>query len=216
MHQFYNNAAIHQPSAKLFDAVDLSAQQFVSAVLVDYVFRMGVNPRFVAKAAETSPAEMHRFSQQELKELDIVWEADNFEPWAIEPYGGGVVAFSRSKDKSRMATAFCRKDKVPRLLITGPWRFNEGELRQIIAGLGGIEVFGQQFPKEALSVRTANKAPAIEVSMARFSLAAIDTAKTAGTSISQYGPHVYWADFDFRIAKEGASRALAIAFRNCI
>jgi hypothetical protein len=55
VHQFYDQVSLRDPSAKMFNAIDLSAQQLVSAILIDYTYRMGVDPRFVSIAASTSP-----------------------------------------------------------------------------------------------------------------------------------------------------------------
>jgi hypothetical protein len=41
VHQFYNDATIKDPLGKLFDAIDLSVNQLISALVIDYVFQDG-------------------------------------------------------------------------------------------------------------------------------------------------------------------------------
>jgi hypothetical protein len=120
VHQFYHEAAFNDPSRKLFSALDLSADQFISALVIDYVSRMGADPRVVSIASTTSPGEMHYFNEDELDDLKVRWNPDVFQAWAIEPYGQGVVAYSKTQDRAKTATFFCRRDKARRLLITDP------------------------------------------------------------------------------------------------
>lgn len=117
VHQFFNQVSLRDPSAKMFNAIDLSAQQLVSALLIDYAYRMGVDPRFVSIAASTSPGDMHFLDAQELDDLKVRWNPKEFEPWAIEPSGRGVIAFTKTRDKSVTAALFCRQDRIARLFI---------------------------------------------------------------------------------------------------
>ena len=116
VHQFYNALSLKNPGDKIFDALDMSAHQLLGAILIDYAFRMGVDPRFVAIAAATTPDQMHFFSE-ELDSLKVNWLPKTFEPWTIEPSGRGIIAFTKSKDKTQTAVLFCRSDRVPRLFL---------------------------------------------------------------------------------------------------
>jgi hypothetical protein len=172
VHQFYNDAAINDPSGKLFSAIDMSVNQLISALLIDYAFRMGVDPRVVSIASSTLPGEMHFFSEKELWELKINWSPSSFEPWAIEPYGSGVVAYSKTRDKKETATFFCRRDRIPRLLITAPIFSSNGgasRLQEAIDLLaeGSLEAMGMKLPKEAASVRLVNGAAVLEIRISR-------------------------------------------------
>lgn len=71
IHQFYNEAAIQHPMLKAFNAVDLSDQEMLNALIIDYTIRMGVNPRFVVIAAETLPINIHYLSQKEADTLNV-------------------------------------------------------------------------------------------------------------------------------------------------
>ena len=96
MHQFYQDIALKDPTAKVFDALDLSRQQMLSAMLVDYVFRMGVDPRFVSIASTVPPTQMHWLSADQAKELKVAYRPEAFEAWKIEPWGNGLVAVSQT------------------------------------------------------------------------------------------------------------------------
>jgi hypothetical protein len=91
----------------------------LSAILIDYAFRMGVDPRFIAMASATPPDKMYYLSKEELELLKVNWSPKDFEPWSIEVSGRGVIAFTKSKDKTMTAVLFCRADKMPRLFLTG-------------------------------------------------------------------------------------------------
>src|SRR5262249_10906952 len=39
IHQFYEEASLKNPSEKVFNALDMSGQQMISAILIDYAFR---------------------------------------------------------------------------------------------------------------------------------------------------------------------------------
>jgi hypothetical protein len=117
VHQFYDEISLRDPSAKVFNSLDMSEHRFVSAMLIEYVFRMGVDPRFVSIAASTPPREMHFLNEQMLDDLKVRWSPKKFEPWSIEPRGEGVVAITRSRDNTRTATVVCRADQTVRLAI---------------------------------------------------------------------------------------------------
>jgi hypothetical protein len=84
IHQFYQEASLKNPSEKVFDALDMSGQQMISAILIDYAFRMGVDPRFIAMASATPPNSMYYLSKEELELLKVNWRPNDFEPWSIE------------------------------------------------------------------------------------------------------------------------------------
>lgn len=43
VHQFHDEISLRDPSAKIFNSLDMSQHQFISAMLIDYTFRMGVD-----------------------------------------------------------------------------------------------------------------------------------------------------------------------------
>ncbi len=215
VHQFYNEATLKSPSDKLFDSVDLSAEQLISALVIDYVFRMGVDPRVVSVASTTLPGEMHFFAVAELTELNVVWSAGSFDPWAIEPYGGGVVAYTKSKDKKETATLFCRRDKMLRLLITAPIFDNAVRLQEAITSLeDGLEVMDMKVPKESANVRIVNGLPALEIQLIGFDVRKIDASK----DLAVHGdvPRVNAPYFYHPLNGENLAGSVRVAARNCL
>lgn len=91
VHQFYNALGLRDPAAKIFTSVDLSAQQLIAAVLIEYVFRMGVDPRFLSTASMTAPNSMKFLDAPELTDFKVAWDPSKFQPWTIEPSGQGIV-----------------------------------------------------------------------------------------------------------------------------
>jgi hypothetical protein len=94
VHQFYDAISLETPSAEIFSSLDMSDHQFVSAILIDYAFRMGVDPRFVSLAAATLPMEMHYLDDKSIDDLRVRWNPKEFDPWTIEPNGNGVIAIT--------------------------------------------------------------------------------------------------------------------------
>jgi len=215
VHQFFQDVALRDPNAKIFNAMDLSAQQFVSALVVDYVYRMGVDPRFASIASAVPPSSIRFFTNEEADELKVSWDPRRFEAWVIEPYGNGVVAFSRSRDKTLTATVFCRRDRVPRLLFTDRFSF-EGfpRIQSAVAGLEGITVFGLTLSKGTVLPRQAGERVGYEVALNGFNPRTLTGMK----SLSIEG-NIYRADeafFDFQLSAENAVPAMLVALRNCL
>ena len=81
---------------------------------------MGVDPRLVVMASSISPTEVHYLSQEEAEEIKVSWEPQKFEPWTIEGYGNGVVAYTKTRDRRTTVTLFCRRDKTRECLSRSP------------------------------------------------------------------------------------------------
>jgi hypothetical protein len=215
VHQFYNDATIKGPSGKLLDAIDLSVNQLISALVIDYVFRMGADPRIVSIASSTLPGEMHFFTEKELEELKVNWSPASFEPWAIEPYGSGVVAYSKTRDKKETATFFCRRDKIPRLLITAPIFKDATQLQEAINSLGdGLEAMGMKLPKEAASVRMVDGSPALEIQLTGLDFRNLNLVNDFEVRGSL--PRVNAAYFYHPIPAKDAVPSLRVAAHNCL
>jgi hypothetical protein len=215
VHQFHNEAALNDPLGKLFTAVDLSVDQFVSALVIDHVAKMGADPRIVSIASATLPGEMHYFDEQELDELKVTWNPDLFQPWAIEPYGQGVVAYSKTQDRTKTATFFCRRDKAPRLLITDPIFDEAQNLKSAIDYLAdGFEALGLKLPKEAANVRIVNGAPALEIKLIGLDLDKIQFAKDL--TVSAELPRVSAGYFSHALNVKNAVPSFRVASRNCL
>jgi hypothetical protein len=163
VHQFYNEISIRDPSAKVFNSLDMSEHQFVSAMLIDYVFRMGVDPRFVSVAASTPPSEMQFLNEQMLDDLKVKWHPKEFGPWSIEPSGAGVAAITRSKDKIRTAKFLYLEDGIPKLTIEDNESNIDNEwLSDALAAVEKVVAFDLDFPKESLIAQLCGKKLTLE------------------------------------------------------
>jgi hypothetical protein len=74
IHQFYEGAALDEPTKKAFSAIDKSADQMVMAILLEYALRMGVDPRLLQAASTVPPwQDMRWLTHDEM----IEWKLDN-------------------------------------------------------------------------------------------------------------------------------------------
>lgn len=127
VHQFFVDKALSEVEKKSIKTLNVSSTQFVSAILLEYVMRMGVNPRLVTLASQTPPnMPIRLLNSKELYELQV----DNSIPlpgvWRIEPKKEGVIAlieqtqmFFGRRNQVISAEVFCKKGnkRKPILLI---------------------------------------------------------------------------------------------------
>jgi hypothetical protein len=212
IHQFYNEAAIINPSAKVFNAIDFSAQQLLSALLIDYVMHMGVDPRLVVMASSISPTEVHYLSQEEAEELKVSWEPHKFEPWAIEPYGNGVVAYAKTRDRQTTVTLFCRRDKTPRVLVTFPVITDANNTLSLFGSLADVKAFDVTATKDKMTMNIKSGLAYWEINLAGSNLDSL--ARSAGIEPAEY-VHVLWDNFVFQLPSTNLKQSARIALRNC-
>jgi hypothetical protein len=106
-----------EPSAKLFTGADLDDAQKITAALVLYVIKMGVDPRLVVLASEAGPNEIRWLQLNEARDLRVAYESFRYKPWHVEPYRGGAIAVSESNDGQSRMTASCSKQLGPNLTL---------------------------------------------------------------------------------------------------
>ena len=116
-HRFYQENSFAEPSAKLFTGKDLDDAQRISAALVFYVIKMGVDPRLVTLAAEAAPNSMRWIALDEARELRVIYEPWAFKPWRVEPYHGGAIAITDSVDGSKSIVASCSNRLGPNVAL---------------------------------------------------------------------------------------------------
>ncbi len=74
IHQFYQNAALDEPTRKAFSAIDKSSDQMLMAILLEYALRMGADVRLVQAASIIPPwQDLRWLTQAEI----IAWKLDN-------------------------------------------------------------------------------------------------------------------------------------------
>jgi len=179
VHQHYMDAAIKDPLAKNFSASDLSVQQALSGLLADYVVRMGVDARFLTRASSALPSEIYLFPADEMNAFGITWDDVDYSDWVLEPYKSGLVAASRTRNAENVATLFCRKDRVLRLLLSLPTHLTSAES---VLENPMVNLFGTDIPKEGISARIENATLKIE-----FQLPADINPDTPKSSLYQPG-----------------------------
>lgn len=127
VHQFYRDEALSDPQRKAFDAIDISIDQVLSGMVLDYIARMGVDPRLQAIAAGVSPWEPIRvLSRQELIDLNVVNDVERFSGWTIEAYQAGAVltgTYRSGMQEPVNVTFFCRRSaSTPYVLLSAAFK----------------------------------------------------------------------------------------------
>jgi hypothetical protein len=215
VHQFYHEISLRDPSAKIFSSLDMSGHQFISAMLIDYAFRMGVDPRFVSVAASTPPLEMQLLNEQLLDDLRVKWYPKEFEPWSIEPSGRGVIALTRSKDRTRTATFSYLADGVPKLAIEDRHPNIDIEwLNRALTVIERVVAFDQSFPKDALKATYRDGALTLEFTLRGIDGKTIAISKWSGVGVD--GPRYILGSLTYAVPRENAEIAIGVASRNCI
>ncbi|EKS34245.1 hypothetical protein HMPREF9695_04155 [Afipia broomeae ATCC 49717] len=112
IHQFYDERSVSEPLAKTASSVDRSADQLLTALLLEYIVRMGIDPRLVSLAGTIPPwGEMRWLSSSELIDLKIDNSETSFTPLSVEPFGASgayVETVSRSVYYTFRLRLYCR------------------------------------------------------------------------------------------------------------
>jgi hypothetical protein len=216
VHQFYHEISLKDPSAKVFDSLDMSQHQFVSAMLIDYAFRMGVDPRIVSLAASTPPKKMQFLNEELLDELNVRWHPKKFGPWSIEPNANGVIAVTYSKDRTRTAKIACRSDGIPVLAIEDRQadRSDTKWLKEAMMVIENVSAFDLSFPKDVLRATFQNGVRRLEFTLRGVDGKAIATSRWSGVGVN--GPRYMSGAFTYEIPRENAEAAIGVALKNCI
>jgi hypothetical protein len=111
VHQFYKSVEVSAAQEKASNAFGLSAAQVVNGILLEYVIRMGVDPRLVS-IASLVPEGILILKPQELRALRI----DNSIPlpdnWRLVPWKKGVQAIVEQMQQDgtiKSASVYCKK-----------------------------------------------------------------------------------------------------------
>jgi hypothetical protein len=153
VHQSYYKEALTEPNAPMFTARDISAQQLIEGLAIDYVVRMGVDPRFITYAAATAPANLYAFTSDEMRLLGITWNDLEYMDWSLEARGNGLIAVSKTRNGERMATLFCTKDKALGLSIDFPNPFKDTSVDWFLKLWQTASLFRADIPVKSISAR---------------------------------------------------------------
>lgn len=116
------------------------AQKAVSLVLTHFM-SMGIDPSIVELMTGASASDIRWLTVDEAKRTKVAYEPREFTPWAIEPYGNGLIAFSRSNDTEMQLTLFCRNAQM-RFLLRAEGPPYSTRFAQDVKGLKAIEIAG--------------------------------------------------------------------------
>jgi hypothetical protein len=214
IHQFYSKDEIDNPTAKLFSGVDMSVQQILSSILIDYVNKMGVDPRFVSLASQTTPDNMRFLNQSELASLKVTWSAKAFRPWRVESSGAGAIAMSTTQDDTVAVSLLCRKDRVPRLFVKPDSKDVEW-FREEVSGPWQMSVLGVSVPPSNRATRVSNGQPILE-----FALPGFDPRRLVKDSLfvgfGDGAPMSVIRGFSLELSDSNAASAMTLALKNCI
>src|SRR5262249_273658 len=94
-----------------FSAVDVSANQLITGLLLEYAVRMGVEAELIALASQTPPTQIRYLNAQEFKALKFAWEPGKFERWQLEPSGQGIAAISSTHDREETMQLLSDQDR---------------------------------------------------------------------------------------------------------
>lgn len=211
VHQFYDADALANPGAKVFTAIDVSSNQLISGLVLEYVVRMGADASVVALASKTPPTEMRLLTEAEMKAFRVIWDPGDFIPWKIEPYGAGVIAFSKSLDESQTITVFCDRKKNKKLMLSKP--FSGHSFQGVLEMSEKFDVMGLSLSTESILIKVSGKMEQVTFSLP----ATFDPAPENGylyITNTQNAPHV--AFYSVVATSDGFFPAYGVAMRNCL
>jgi hypothetical protein len=177
---------------------------------------MGVGLRFVSSAASTPPKEMKFLDDQMLDDLNVRWVPNEFEPWSVEPSGAGVIAITRSKDKTQTATFSCFNDGIPRLTVR-PNLSGHASLdwfKDAVKLVESVAAFDLTFPKDSLTLKSVNGGVALEFALKGVNGSVIAASKHSIIGVD--GPRFIMGAMSYKIPKENAKAAINVALMNCV
>lgn len=214
IHQFYNDVALKKPDEPIYSALDLSVNQIVSALLINYAFEMGIDPRFVSKASSVPPTSVHFLSDMELDDWKVRYDPDLIGAWRIEPWRSGIVAYAKSADERTTATFFCSSDRVPQLMIKSPIDFfSEADFSDPVPALLSLSVFATPVNIGDVKASFSKGIYQLQIRMPGFSPSRLpeDGELTIDANIAR----VYSTLFNFSMSAKGAKANISAALRNC-
>lgn len=152
VHRFFRPDALKDIDAKQFAARDLDTEQRLTALIAVYLVTMGVDARLLGLAAESDATSMRWLTEQETNDLQVTYDPEEFQPWAVEPYQNGAIAFTRTRNGNTTISVFCRRRAEISVLINLPGLSPDSadRLRECAIGQEST-AFGVPFPMTAVS-----------------------------------------------------------------
>ncbi len=215
IHQFYNEVALDKPEEPIYNALDLSTNQLLSALLINFAFEMGVDPRFVSQASSVPPTSVHFLNDQELDEWKVRYDPDLIGAWRIEPWRRGIVAYAKSADERTTATVFCSSDRVPQLMITSPIdSFSEKDFSDPVPVLDSLSVFDTPVSTADVTATFSNGIYKLQIRMPHFNPSRLP--EDGELTIDADTARAYSGLFDYPMSAKGAKANISAALGNCM
>lgn len=170
IHQFYNDYAVSNPDARLFNAKDLSVQQQISGILISYAAEMGVSSLLIAKSSSIAPNDMYFLTKNDLIEMKILQDNDQFEPWEIKANNNNFFLQSTTPDRNQEAYIFCSNKTLYFSVYAKFLGSNEIDRRNLssyIKDLSAIHVMGVTLSPQAVTAKISNEIVGIQISLPR-------------------------------------------------
>ena len=220
IHQFYREYAISNPTSKMFDAQDLQSQQAITGLLVSYTSSMGVDPSFIATSASTPPSSMYFLTQQDLINMKIINDEDQFGPWSIKANSTKIFLESKTQNNQKEAYIICGNDKQVRLSV-----FNQDFIKYSVSfesfsrtlrDLQGIQVFWTDLPKRSIRPVKSNGIPGIELTFpTNFPQMIRPNQNFGGMNAYLYASNSVMWMFQYKLSYENLQNGLAAIYRSC-
>lgn len=231
VHQFYDGKSASDPLAKTASSIDRSADQLLAGLLLEYVIRMGIDPKLIAIASSVPPwGEMKWLTDQELTELKIDNSEVSYTPLSVEPFGTqGSFAETRSRSiyYSFHHRIYCkdRPDSVYLAFSFDAKGGNADYVKSMFEGVlssSSIELGtskgAQFFPSKLFGVVvTKGEQPTVQAStlvvgatMADFQAA--DRVSINSNLSKHEGNMAFWMSFPIK----GDRRKIGIVARSCV
>lgn len=117
MSRDYDNIANGAPITVEHLKSSMSETQLLVGLTLTHFMEMGVEPMVVPLMVGTSAEDIRWLTVDEARATKIAFEPSKFSPWSIEPFGKGLVAFSRSDDGKKQLTLFCGRNGKMRFIL---------------------------------------------------------------------------------------------------
>jgi hypothetical protein len=218
VHRFYSQAAVDQPTEKLFTGQDVDAAQRLTAALVFYVMKMGADARFVSLAATAGHDEMRWLAPEEARELRATYEPRAWKPWRVEAYRGGALAITETNDGLKSIVASCTRRFGPQVVLTDKrtgWDVGEWfEQTRTCPFDGSHPVFDAKVDPSKVQVTRRAEGGAIM----RFRLPTVSPPLTSPALLDRDATNAYpsaCSSWDYGGSRENFEPAVRLALRNC-
>jgi hypothetical protein len=156
IHQFYQTDALSEPQKKAFSALDMSEQQALMGILLEYTLKMGIDTRLVSFASSIPPGSVRWLTPDEM----LAWKIDNthrhYSALTFHAYarsGAYVEVSNLSGPDTSYLRIFCKNGMSEPLFafITdhqGAVAEATGDFRRLLSGMKITFEFGSGKPLE--------------------------------------------------------------------